>query len=72
MLVHLTSANSSAQAQDGTEISSGVPSLPESMRISFTADGQTWMHMIRAWEITPASSGSHEKPLGCRGHLRWS
>ena len=51
MLVHLTSANSSAQAQDGTEISSGVSSLPESMRISFTADGHG--SMIRAWEILP-------------------
>lgn len=57
MLVHLTSANSSAQAQDGTEISSGVPSLPESMRISFTADGQTWIY-DPGMGNTAASSGS--------------
>ena len=57
MLVHLTSADSSAQAQDGTAISSGVAALPESMRISFTADGQTWIY-DPGMGNTAASSGN--------------
>ena len=44
MIVHLTSANSSANAQDGTLVSSKNPTLPEAMRISFTADGRTWVY----------------------------
>lgn len=44
LIVHLNSANSNAGTQDGTNISSGIASLPESMRISFTADGKTWVY----------------------------
>ena len=44
MLVHLTSANSSDSAEDGTAITSQTSSLPQAMRISFAADGQTWVY----------------------------
>ena len=44
MIVHLTSANSSSSAEDGTLISSGNSQLPQAMRISFTADGQNWVY----------------------------
>ena len=44
MVVHLTSANSSSGEQDGTAVMSQNQALPESMRISFTADRQTWVY----------------------------
>lgn len=44
MIVHLTSANSSAGAEDGTAVMSANSALPASMRISFTADGTTWIY----------------------------
>ena len=44
MIVHLNSADSSDGAGDGTNISSSNAELPEAMRISFTADGQTWIY----------------------------
>ena len=44
MIVHLNSADSSVDSADGTRISSGNASLPESVRIAFTADGQTWIY----------------------------
>ncbi len=44
MIVHLNSADTSADSADGTNISSSNAALPESMRISFTADGQTWIY----------------------------
>lgn len=44
LTVHLTSANSSESAEDGTAITSKTDSLPQAMRISFTADGQTWIY----------------------------
>ena len=44
MIVHLTSANSSDGAEDGTLIASQNSQLPPAMRISFTADGQTWVY----------------------------
>ena len=44
LVVHLTSANSSESAEDGTAITSKTDSLPQAMRISFTADGQTWIY----------------------------
>ena len=40
----MTSANSSESAEDGTAITSKTDSLPQAMRISFTADGQTWIY----------------------------
>lgn len=44
MVVHLTSANSKDGAADGTAVTSKQQSLPEAMRISFTADGTTWVY----------------------------
>ena len=44
LVVHLTSANSSESAEDGTAIMSKTDSLPQAMRISFIADGQTWIY----------------------------
>lgn len=44
MTVHLTSASSSEQAQDGTEVSSKNSELPGAMRISFAADDHTWIY----------------------------
>ena len=44
MLVHLNREDSESGANDGTNISSGNAGLPEAMRISFTADGQTWIY----------------------------
>lgn len=42
MIVHLTSANSSSGAEDGTLVMSQNTALPESMRIAFSADEKTW------------------------------
>ena len=42
--VHLSSANKDDHTEDGTSITSTISSLPDSMRISFTADGQTWIY----------------------------
>ena len=44
MIVHLTSADSDTGKGDGTMVSSSVAALPQAMRISFTADGQTWVY----------------------------
>ena len=44
MVVHLTSANSSEDSTDGTAVMSETMQLPEAMRISFTADDQTWIY----------------------------
>ena len=44
MLVHLNREDSESGANDGTNISSSNAGLPEAMRISFTADGQTWIY----------------------------
>ena len=44
MIVHLTSANSSERAGDGTFVSSKNPNLPKAMRIAFSADGKTWIY----------------------------
>jgi hypothetical protein len=43
MVVHLTSA-STAGASDGTAITSSTSALPSAMRISFTADGVTYVY----------------------------
>lgn len=42
MVVHLTSANSSSGAEDGTLVMSENAALPESMRIAFSTDGTIW------------------------------
>ena len=44
MIVHLTSADSDTGKGDGTMVGSSVAALPQAMRISFTADGQTWVY----------------------------
>lgn len=44
MVVHLTSADSSETAGDGTEVLSENAALPASMRISFSTDGKTWIY----------------------------
>ena len=44
MLVHLTSADSESGAGDGTAVMSETTGLPESMRISFSVDGQSWVY----------------------------
>ncbi len=44
MVVHLTSANSSDTAEDGTLVSSGNSQLPQAMRISFSTDDQNWVY----------------------------
>ncbi len=44
MIVHLTSADSDDGKSDGTLVSSSVAALSQAMRISFTADGQTWVY----------------------------
>ena len=44
MILHLTSADSSAEASDGTAVISENSALPPSMRISFTTDGNTWIY----------------------------
>ncbi|MBU5480519.1 hypothetical protein [Blautia sp. MSJ-19] len=43
MIVHLTSGDSSSGAGDGTAVTSQNSALPEAMRISFAADGTTWI-----------------------------
>lgn len=44
MMIHLTSANSSAGATDGTAVMSENSALPAAMRIAFSADGNTWIY----------------------------
>ena len=44
MILHLTSADSSAGSSDGTAVISENSALPPSMRISFTTDGNTWIY----------------------------
>lgn len=46
MIVHLTSANSSNETEDGTAIMSWNTNLAQAMRISFSADGWTWIYLL--------------------------
>lgn len=55
MIVHLTSAESDTGKGDGTMVSSGVAALPQAMRISFTADGQTWVYDPGAGDFLSSS-----------------
>lgn len=55
MIVHLTSADSDTGKGDGTMVSSGVAALPQAMRISFTADGQTWVYDPGAGDFLSSS-----------------
>ena len=58
MTVHLTSANSGDGTLDGTLISSQNAALPEAMRISFTADGKTWVYDPGMGNTSDSSSGA--------------
>lgn len=58
MTVHLTSANSSDGAQDGTLITSRNAALPKAMRISFTTDGKTWVYDPGMGNTSDGSSGA--------------
>ena len=58
MTVHLTSANSGDGTLDGTLISSRNAALPEAMRISFTADGKTWVYDPGMGNTSDSSSGA--------------
>lgn len=55
MIVHLTSADSDTGKGDGTMVSSSVAALPQAMRISFTADGQTWVYDPGAGDFLSSS-----------------
>ena len=55
MIVHLTSAESDTGKGDGTMVSSSVAALPQTMRISFTADGQTWVYDPGAGDLLSSS-----------------
>ena len=55
MIVHLTSADSDMGKGDGTMVSSSVAALPQAMRISFTADGQTWVYDPGAGDFLSSS-----------------
>ena len=55
MIVHLTSADSDTGKGDGTMVSSSVAALPQTMRISFTADGQTWVYDPGAGDLLSSS-----------------
>lgn len=55
MIVHLTSAESDTGKGDGTMVSSSVAALPQTMRISFTADGQTWVYDPGAGDFLSSS-----------------
>ena len=65
MIVHLTSANSESGAEDGTAVMSENNALPASMRISFTADGTTWIY-DPGMEGTSTTEGS-AKTFGLPG-----
>lgn len=62
MTVHLTSADSSAGAGDGTLVSSENPGLPAAMRISFTADGTDWIYDPGMGSVSVTNS--NEKTFG--------
>ena len=57
MLVHLTSANSKDGESDGTAVTSKQEKLPEAMRISFTADGKTWVYDPGMGDRSAAENG---------------
>lgn len=65
MIVHLTSASSESGAEDGTAVMSENNALPASMRISFTADGTTWIY-DPGMEGTSTTEGS-AKTFGLPG-----
>lgn len=57
MIVHLTSAHSDDNITDGTMVSSNVAGLTQSMRISFTADGQTWVYDPGMGDLRASTEG---------------
>ena len=56
MIVHLTSADGE-DGSGGTRITSTVPELPDAMRISFTADGQTSVYDPGLGDTTSRAAG---------------
>ena len=58
MLVHLTSADSESGAGDGMAVLSETAGLPESMRISFSVDGQTWVYDLGMGDDREAVRGA--------------
>lgn len=70
MLVHLTSADSSDGAGDGTAIVSQNSALPQAMRISFTADGQTWVYDPGMGDAVSQSGGAKTFGLPSASSMR--
>lgn len=62
MIVHLTSADSESGKGDGTMVSSSASAMPQAMRISFTADDQTWVYAPGLGDT--ADSGGLAKTFG--------
>lgn len=56
-VVRLTGENGNS-GEPGTAFTSSVSDLPACMRLSFTADGQTWVYSPRSAPGAAASSGS--------------
>lgn len=70
LLVHLTSADSSDGAGDGTAITSQTAALPQAMRISFTADGQTWIYDPGMGDTVSTSGGARTFGLPSASSMR--
>lgn len=70
MIVHLNSADSSNDTGDGTNISSSNTALPESMRISFTADGQTWIYDQRMGDTRSVANNMITFGLPSAGNMK--
>lgn len=64
MIVHLTSADSSSNADDGTAVSSKVPSLPKAMRISFETDDTVWVYNPGGTDSLNKSHGGSVRAFG--------
>ena len=72
MLVHLTSANSKDGESDGTAVTSKQEKLPEAMRISFTADGKTWVYNPGMGDTSAAENGLSSFGLPGAGAMKLS
>ena len=72
MLVHLTSANSKDGESDGTAVTSKQEKLPEAMRISFTADGKTWVYDPGMGDTSAAENGMSSFGLPVAGAMKLS
>ena len=72
MIVHLTSANSKDGASDGTAVTSKQQKLPEAMRISFTADGKTWVYDPGMGDASGKENGLNSFGLPAAGAMKLS